>query len=99
MGILAIVMALCLTATVTRAGCAQFGCCYCNTQSGNVIYTGRYREDCNPGYYCKCGYNDYTRTYFGVCGNRRTFNGGGCTSVAASIARDAPIAKPNSNGK
>merc|ERR1711962_1427991 len=76
---------ICLMATTrTQAGCGQYGCCYCGSQSGRVIRrNGKYRVNCNPGAYCDCGYNDYTYTYYGVCCDR--YGGCGCGNVAASL--------------
>merc|ERR1711982_134070 len=65
--VLPIILAICLLATMAQAGCNYCGCCYCGSRDGLVIYTGSYRPACNPGCFCRCGYNSYDRTYYGFC--------------------------------
>ena len=74
-------------ASLTEAGCDQNGCCYCNGQSGRVIYTGIYKPDCNPGYQCRCGYDDRRFHYFGQCNDGSS---GPCGSSVPNIARPVP---------
>merc|ERR1711951_207947 len=65
--ILSIILALYLVVTLAQAGCNQYGCCWCGSQTGRIIYTGSRAPRCNPGFHCDCGYNHYTRTYYGTC--------------------------------
>merc|ERR1712029_1050031 len=65
--ILPILLTLCLMATMANAGCNQYGCCYCGSQTGIVIRTGQFAPRCISGYYCYCGYNHFSQTYYGTC--------------------------------
>merc|ERR1712055_224486 len=64
-------LALLSFATLAEAGCNENGCCYCGSKDGAVIRAtqGQFRENCQPGFYCLCGWNSYSETFFGECTN------------------------------
>ena len=54
-----------------EAGCSKAGCCYCWDDGSVIEDTGRYRQLCNPGYKCECGYHSLNDSYFGVCSDNQ----------------------------
>merc|ERR1712243_505281 len=54
MFVFAMVSMLCMLLPEADAGCGAHGCCYCGSQTGEVIYTGTKAPNCQQGYQCHC---------------------------------------------
>merc|ERR1712002_480050 len=67
MFVFAMVSMLCMLLPEADAGCGAHGCCYCGSQTGEVIYTGTKAPNCQQGYQCQCLHASSGGYFYGEC--------------------------------
>merc|ERR1711934_250157 len=78
MKILALFIFFLALLNLAEAGCDENGCCFCTSETGEVITAtkGPYRQNCNDeeGLFCSCGWNVEQEFWYGKCTKARQFN-------------------------